>query len=193
MATIVKPKVSVAEYLEFDRRSDFKNEYFDGRIFMMAGASFNHNMITAGLTGALLTKLRGMGCLIASSDMRIKLEKTASYAYPDVSVICGKPVLEDTTPETLLNPKIIFEILSPSIERHDRVNKLQHYRQIESLTDYLLISQSAYHIEHHSRMTDGSWLLTDVLGRGAVLSLTSPNCKIGLDDIYEQVEIESRS
>ncbi len=124
MAAVLKTKISPAEYLKIDFRSDHKNEYFDGQIYMMIGASNNHNLIQAGIIATLISVLRGKGCSIRGSDMRVKMEASESYAYPDITVVCGPPVFENTTPETLLNPKMIFEILSPSTEQHDRGLKL---------------------------------------------------------------------
>ncbi len=190
MAAVLKTKISPAEYLKIDFRSDHKNEYFDGQIYMMAGASANRNLIAVSLGVALHTRLRNRGCSIYASDMRVKVEETESYTYPDVSVVCGQPRYENTTPETLLNPKVIFEILSPSTEQHDRGLKLRHYRKIDSLTDYILVSQSAYHLEQHARQPDDTWLLTDIIGREAVLHLPSLNCEIELAEIYQQVSLE---
>ncbi|MCY3834329.1 MAG: Uma2 family endonuclease [Chloroflexi bacterium] len=178
----------VAEYLEFDRRSDYKNEYFDGQIFMMAGASPDHNLIQTSLVSALYARIRGKGCTVYGSDMRVKVRATESYAYPDLSLVCGRAVYEFSQPATLLNLKIIFEILSPSSERKDRVTKLRHYREIESLTDYVVISQSGYHIQHYSKDADADWLGMELVGPGASLTIRDLDCRIGLVEIYEQCE-----
>lgn len=191
MSALLKPRTTTAEYLKIDRQSEFKNEYFDGQIFMMAGASSNHNLIVTSLVSALYTQMRGKGCSIYGSDMRVKVEETDSYAYPDLSLVCGTPRYEDSQPETLLNPKVIFEILSPSTERRDRVTKMRHYRAIESMTDYVLISQTAVLAEHYSNGAGDEWLRADLIGPGATLSISSLECEIALDEIFEQVSVES--
>ncbi|MDE2750746.1 MAG: Uma2 family endonuclease [Chloroflexota bacterium] len=193
MSAMLQTKTTVAEYLKFDRQSEFKNEYFDGQIYMMAGVSSRHNLILMSLGSALYARVRGKGCSVYGSDMRVKMEATGSYAYPDLSLVCGTPRYENSRPETLLNPKVIFEILSLSTERRDRGIKLRHYREIESLSDYVLISQSAFHIEHHSRLPDDTWLFTDVLGYDASLTLPTLDSEIKLAEIYEQVELEAGS
>jgi len=193
MAAVLKTRTTVAEYLEIDRQSEFKNEYFDGQIYMMAGASPNHNLILTSLGSALYVRLRGKGCSVYGSDMRVKVKATESYAYPDLTLVCGRALYEQSRPATLLNPKIIFEILSPSTVRRDRVTKLRHYREIESLTDYVLISQSAYHVEHYSKQAGAEWLRRDLVGARASLTFEALDCRIDLDEIYEQCEWESES
>lgn len=189
MVALLKPKSTVMEYLEFDRRSEFKNEYFDGQIFTMAAASPKHNLILTSLISALYDQARSRGCATYGSDMRVKIKATDSYAYPDLSLVCGAPRYEDSGPRTLLNPKVIFEILSPSTERRDRVIKSKHYREIESLTDYVLISQSAPHIVVHSRQTENAWLQADIVGYEARLTLESLDIHLKLAELYEQVEL----
>ncbi|MCY4073645.1 MAG: Uma2 family endonuclease [Chloroflexi bacterium] len=183
----------MAEYLEFDQQFERKSEYFDGQIVLMAGASSNHNLIVMSASFAFYGRLHGKGCFIFSSDMRVKMEATGSYAYPDLSIVCGQPAYEESNPQTLLNPTVIIEILSPSTEQHDRGRKLRHYRTLDSLQDYILISQTNYHIEHFARQPEDSWLLTDIIGRDASLTLTSLDCQIALDEIYEQVQLSAES
>ena len=193
MATVIKPKISVADYFVSDAKSEYKIEYFDGEIFMMAGASARHNLISAGLSFALFSRIRARGCFIFPGDMRLMAEEDSSYTYPDLIIVCGRPRYADTVPETLLNPTVIVEILSPSTEGRDRGRKLQRYRQIDTLQEYVLVSQSSYHVECFSREAEGGWLLTDAVGREANLNLPSLDCQISLDEIYQQVQFETET
>ncbi len=183
-------QVTVAEYLKFDHQSDQKYEYYDGQIYLMAGATPRHNLISASVNFTLYAQLRGKGCFIYSSDMRIKVEKTGLYTYPDMTIVCGQPQYEDTKPPTLLNPTVIIEILSPSTERDDRGKKFQHYRNLDSLQEYILISQSGYRIEKFTKQTDKVWLFREVIGRYGKLFLSSLNCQLALSEVYDQVSFD---
>ena len=190
MAAVVKPRISIDDYLTLDSKSEYKIEFFDGEVFMMAGASARHNLISSGFNFALFSRIRDKGCFVFPGDMRLMVEEASVYTYPDLIVVCGKPQYADTVPETLLNPTMIVEILSASTEQYDRGRKLQRYRRIESLQEYVLVSQSAYHVQCFSRQAEGGWLLNDVIGSEANLTLPSLDCQIALDEIYQQVQFE---
>jgi Uma2 family endonuclease len=113
------------------------------------------------------------------------------YAYPDVSVVCGTPQFTGDTPDTLANPTLIVEVLSPSTESYDRGTKSQHYRELDSLQEYLLIAQDSYRVEHYIRQQDGPWLLKDAVGIDAALELASIGCTLSLADVYEKVTFEN--
>ena len=183
-------QVTVAEYLKFDHQSDQKYEYYDGQIYLMAGATPRHNLISASVNFTLYAQLRGKGCFIYSGDMHVKVEKTGLYTYPDMTIVCGQPQYEDTKPPTLLNPTVIIEILSPSTERDDRGKKFQHYRNLDSLQEYILISQSGYRIEKFTKQTDKVWLFREVIGRYEKLFLSSLNCQLALSEVYDQVSFD---
>lgn len=187
------PKMTPEEYREFERNSDQKHEYLDGEIYMMAGATPNHNLISSSVNFALYSQLRGKGCFLYSSDMRVKVEKTGLYTYPDMTIVCGKPEYEDTKPQTLLNPIMIIEILSPSTEKDDRGKKFQHYRNLQSLQEYVLISQNSYRIEKFAKRTNIEWLFSDTSDIDSVIELPSIDCTLRLSEVYAQVTLETRT
>ena len=129
------------EYLDFERKATTKHEYVNGQMFAMSGASFAHNFITANTANQLYNQLIDSECQVVTNDMRVKAIETESYFYPDIVVVCGEPRAEDDTFDTLLNPTLIVEVLSPSTAAYDRGEKFAHYQQIVSLQAYILISQ----------------------------------------------------
>jgi Uma2 family endonuclease len=191
MAAIREQTLTVEQYLELERTSEIKHEYLDGYIHAMAGASANHNLIAATVTGLFYMQLRGRPCGIYTSDQRVKAG--AIYAYPDISVVCGTPEFTGDTPDTLANPILIVEVLSPSTETYDRGTKFQHYRELDSLQEYLLIAQNSHRVEHYSRQQDDSWVLKDVVGIDAALELASIGCTLSLADVYEKATFEDET
>ena len=176
------------EYLAFERKATTKHEYLAGEIVAMSGASFDHNFITGDIFGELRAQLRGGRCKVAASDMRVKVSKTGSYFYPDVVVFCGEPQAEDSTSDTLLNPTLIIEVLSPSTEARDRGEKFWHYQQLASLQEYILVSQDQVRVEHHLR--EGAyWLRTEFRELDDVTALPSIKCELCLRDIYSGVDL----
>ena len=182
--------VTPEEYLAFERKATTKHEYLNGQIVAMSGASFAHNFITVNIATSLNIQLMEGECRVATSDMRVKVTQIDSYFYPDVVVVCGEPRAEDDTFDTLLNPTLIVEVLSPSTEGYDRGEKFEHYQQIASLKDYILISQDEVHVEYYYRQ-ENEWLQTEFRGLEDVLSLLSIGCELRLSDIYRRVEIAS--
>ena len=178
------------EYLAFERKATTKHEYLNGQIVAMSGASFAHNFITVNIATSLNVQLMEGDCRVATSDMRVKVTEIDSYFYPDVVVVCGEPRAEDDTFDTLLNPTLIVEVLSPSTEGYDRGEKFEHYQQIVSLKDYILISQDEVQVEHYCRQ-EFKWLQSEFQGLEDVLSLLSIDCELRLSDIYRRVEIAS--
>jgi Uma2 family endonuclease len=184
--------ITPEEYLKMERASQEKHEYFAGEIFAMTGASENHNMIVFNISGLLHAQLRKSACRAYASDMRLKTPPPVLYTYPDIAVVCNKPVFDDDEHlDTLLNPTLIIEVLSPSTENYDRGTKFLHYRTIESLREYVLIAQDSYRIERFLRQPDNQWLLVDLVGKDAILELPSIGCTLALADVYEKVEFET--
>lgn len=181
-----KQLMTPEEYLKFERESDVKHEYLDGEIFAMAGASKNHNRIQATVMGMLYTQFAGRPCESFGSDQRVKVDATF-YTYPDISVVCGEAEFDESELDTLLNPTVIIEILSPTTEIYDRGKKFQQYRELESLQEYVLIAQDTMRIEHYLRQGE-QWLLTDARGPDAVVALPSIGCELKLSDVYAKVE-----
>ena len=135
-------EITEAEYLAEERKRPFKSEYFRGEVFAMVGASEKHNLIVANLITTLNMQLKGKPCRVYPSDMRLKIEKSKLYTYPDVMVLCGERQFVDEKNDTLLNPEVIIEVLSDSTESYDRGVKFEHYRTAPSLKEYILISQN---------------------------------------------------
>lgn len=189
-SVVAQTYLTPEEYLAFERKATTKHEYLNGQIVAMSGASFAHNFLTMNVANQLYNQLIGGACQVAASDMRVKATQTGSYFYPDVVVVCGEPRAEDDTFDTLLNPTLIVEILSPSTETYDKGEKFEHYQQIASLKDYILISQDKVHIEHYCRQGAG-WLQTEFAELEDVLSLRSIDCELRLQDVYRRVEVAS--
>ena len=179
------------EYIALERKAlpdseIVRSEYLNGEIIAMSGASFAHNLITYNISGELRTRLRGSGCLAFANEMRVSIPSANSYFYPDVSVVCEEPRFEDNVFDTLLNPIVVVEVLSPSTEAYDRGDKFAHYRQLESLQEYILVSQDKVRIDHYVRHT-AQWILTDFQELDQHLPLTSIQCELPLQEIYESV------
>ncbi len=180
-------KWSVEEYLAFEREGEIRHEYVDGELFAMSGASRAHGRISWNITAALDHQLESQGCDGFAGDMRVHVPATEKYTYPDIVVVCGESRFEDAELDTLLNPTLIIEILSPSTEVQDRGRKLFEYRSIPSLRYILLVAQDQVHVEQAVRQEDGSWLLTEVEGVGAVLDLPAINSRLALSEVYRRV------
>jgi Uma2 family endonuclease len=176
-----------AEYLVFERNSETKHEYLHGEVFPMVGASWGHNIICAQTIAALGEQLRGKPCRVTPSDLRLNITATGLYTYPDISVIYGEPIFVDDKFDTLVNPTVLIEILSPSSEAYDRGKKFQHYREVETLQSYLLVAQDKPRIEQYTRQVDGHWLLKDAKGMEASLEIAAIGCLLPLAAIYEGI------
>jgi Uma2 family endonuclease len=177
------------EYLVLERKAGYKSEYFAGEIFAMSGASERHNLIVANVVATLHTQFRNRPCKVYASDMRVKVSPTGLYTYPDVVALCSEPRFDDDQKDTLLNPTVIIEVLSPSTEAYDRGDNFGHYRKLACLTEYVLISQEKIHIERYVRQPDNQWLLSETSGLHDTVQLPSINCTLVLDEVYEKVEI----
>lgn len=186
-----KPRLTPEDYLALERSADFKSEYFDGEIFAMTGASEPHNLIVINTIRELSAQLKKQPCKVYANDMRVKVDPTGLYTYPDVVVVCGKAQLEDAHLDTLLNPTLIVEVLSDSTEAYDRGRKFEHYRKLESLAEYVLIAQHQPHVESYRRQPDHHWLLTECSGLDGALRLESIDCELALAEIYDKVELQS--
>ncbi len=179
------------EYLLAERASDEKHEYYAGHIYAMSGASARHNRIAGSTYAALYTQLRRRNCNVCPSDMRVKVAQTALYTYPDITIVCGNEQFEDDRDDTLLNPTIIIEILSPSTEKYDRGKKFLNYRTILSLREYILISQDSCHIERFARQSNNTWLFSEATGTDSHIELTTIQCALSLGEVYEKVDLSS--
>jgi len=182
--TIATATLSTWAYLTRDRESQTKNEYFDGQVRPMAGATFKHNLIVAQVIYLLMDTLRQGPCRVLPSDMRVQIGE--SYAYPDIVIVCDPPDIKEG--DILLNPTILVEVLSSSTEGYDRGAKAQKFRTIESLQEYVLISQDIHHIEHYIRQPDNKWLFSETTGADGTIHLPTVDCVLKLADVYDQID-----
>jgi Uma2 family endonuclease len=192
MSALPKQKWTVEEYLAMEAVSDHKHEFLNGEIFDMAGASLNHNRLVASIIGILHRQLNKTSCEVLPSDMRLKVKPTGLYSYPDVTVVCGDVQLDRQDNRNFLNPTVIVEVLSPSTEAYDRGLKFQNYRTLESLQEYLLISQDSARIEHYVRQGE-QWLFTDATRLDQTITLSSINCTLLLSEVYEKVSFDEEA
>lgn len=176
--------VSPEDYLARERASEGRHEFVHGRIVAMSGGTREHSLIAARIITALSNALGDRPCEVYTADMRIKTADR--YTYADVSVVCGPAELEDGHSDTLLDPTVIIEVLSPSTEAYDRGDKFTSYRTLHSMTDYLLVAQDKIRVEHLHRQPDGAWLLTEC-AQGDRLVLGRIGCTLAIDDIYRNV------
>ena len=189
MVQSVNMFLSPDEYLDWEEDQQGRHEYFYGRIYAMTGGSLEHVTVIQNLAACLGNRLRGGKCRAFTSEMRVKVDATGLYTYPDATVVCGEMQLDRRTKSvTLLNPTLIVEVLSPSTEAYDRGEKFAHYRRVASLTDYILISTTSAQVEHFLRQPDGVWLLTVRSGLEANLEIKALGIDLPFTEIYEYVE-----
>jgi Uma2 family endonuclease len=186
MSSLPNYYLSPEEYLSLERRAEFKSEYVDGMAYAMAGGSERHNLITGNLVTELNIQLRTTKCKVYPSDMKVRLPNSKKFFYPDVSVVCGEAEFADEERDVILNPVLVAEVLSESTEAFDRGKKFSSYQQIDSLREYLLVSQGEFVVEHYLRQEDG-WFYTKASGLDAVLGLPALDCRVALSDLYSKV------
>ncbi|MBI3923787.1 MAG: Uma2 family endonuclease [Armatimonadetes bacterium] len=192
MSVVPRPKLSPEEYLAVERSAEWKHEYLDGDVFEMARSDSSHNLIVSNLVGDIGTKLRGLPCEVLACNMRMRVAERGPFTYPDVLVVCAKPVYVDEKRDTLLNPKVLFEVLSDSTEANDRGWKWAHYRHLASLAEYVMISQDHCRVEQYVRQPDGDWTFREYRIPEDSLRLPSLECEIALADIYHRVELRGK-
>ena len=180
-------RLTEAEYLERERRADFRSEFFEGEVFAMSGGTPLHSQIAANLISELRAKLKGGPCVVYTSDLRLKVEASGLLTYPDASVVCGLLQFAEPTDDTVVNPTLVAEVLSDSTEAYDRGKKFENYRQMPALHEYLLLSQKEPRIEQFARQTDGSWLLREAAGVEATLPLPSLRITLALGEVFAGV------
>jgi Uma2 family endonuclease len=180
-------RLTEAEYLDLERRAEFKSEFFGGEVFAKAGGTRWHSLIATNLAGEFGNKLKGRSCTPYNADLRVKVEATGLLTYPDLSVARGEQRFLDAEVDTLLNPTLLAEVLSESTEAYDRGKKFEHYRQIPSLREYLLVSQTEPRIERFSRQTNGEWLLREAVGLKATLAIPTLKITLALSEVFAGV------
>jgi len=181
-----KKRFTPQEYLALERKSETRSEYYNGEIFAMSGASREHNLIAGNLFRDIGNQLEDRPCETYMNDMRVWIEATGLYTYPDVVVVCDEPRFQDREVDTLLNPAVIVEVLSPTTAAYDRGDKFRHYRRIDSLREFVLISQDRMMVERYTRRVN-DWVLSDLTDPDQVLKLESIGCQIPLNRIYAKI------
>ena len=186
-APLSQHRCTPEEYLAYERQAEYKSEYIAGQIIAMAGAGRKHNLITGNLFRMIGNQLLGRPCEVYMSEMRVKVSAQGMYTYPDLVAICGDGQFEGAQQDTLLNPTLIIEVLSPSTALYDRKAKFGYYRQLPSLQEYVLVAQDQQLVEHFVR-AEGGWLLTEP-AEPAVLHLPSIGCTVPMDEVYRKVSL----
>ena len=188
--TLAKPvhRLTEIEYLDLERSLESKNEFFDGTMFAMLGGTPLHSQIATNLAAEFRNHLKGKRCVPYNSDLRLQVEATGLFTYPDLSVVCGPLQFAPGTDDTVVNPTLIIEVLSDSTEAYDRGKKFENYRQMPALREYLLVSQKEPRIEQFVRQENEQWLLREAAGWEATLALPSLEIKISLAEVFAGVE-----
>lgn len=192
MTAIPKKKYTLEEYLELDKNSEERYEYFDGEVFAMAGGSPDHARLSGGVYALLERKLEGRDCEAFNSEMRIKVPKALPYRYPDATVVCGEPIFEEINGQQMLvNPTLLVEVLSPSTAAYDLGDKFTAYQSIDAFREYLLISQDRPHVIQHIRQAKRQWLRIEIEGMESEVTLESIGVTLTLREIYRRVEFQA--
>jgi Uma2 family endonuclease len=188
MEGLAQPLLSSEEYLAFERSAPERHELVHGQVYAMGGASPPHSLIVANLARELSLALKRRPCRVHVNDLRVKVDDTGLYTYPDVVVVCGEARYDDEQRDTLLNPLLLVEVLSPSTEAYDRGAKFAHYRHLPSLTAYLLVAQDQPHLELFVRTEAGAWQLSEASGLAAFLEIPPLEVTLALAEVYDKVE-----
>ena len=184
---ITSKQMTLEEYLEFDYNAEGRYEYFDGEVFDMSGGSPEHSLLGSRISRLLGNQIDAKGCSVYNSEVQIKVPAMLPYRYGDVSALCGKPIYEDLGNQRLLiNPTLIVEVLSPSTESFDRDLKFKAYKSIESLREYLLISQNEKFVTLYTKYNEKFWFQSEYVG-GEMLKLESLECELKVDEIYQGI------
>ncbi len=189
MNAIAEHYITEEEYVRLEEASGQKHEYLNGRVYAMAGGTPSHSAVGTNIAGALFSRLRGKPCRPFNSDLRVKVEATGLKTYPDVTVACPPERYDERDPNSLLNPTVIIEVLSPSTEQYDRTDKFDALKQIPGLRDYVLVSPERVRVEHLRRSENGEWVLKSYTLRSQVLALASIGVEVPLDEIYDRLEV----
>lgn len=187
MSTAPKRLHTPEEYLELEAQTRLKHEFYRGEIFAMSGGSREHNQIVRSLFGELYIQLKGKDCIAYTSETRVKVQSSSLYTYPDIAVACKPLHFEAVNSETLLNPRVLVEVLSPSTLDHDLGFKSTQYRKLPSLQEMLFVWQEEPRVDHWLRQPNDDWLLTTITGLDATIALPSIACELPLRQIYADI------
>ena len=185
-----RPYISPEEYLEQEDRAEFRSEYFDGEVFAMAGASWNHSRIMTNLVKELTSQMGDGPCEIVFHDTRVQAGSESTYLYPDIVGICSPPLFSGPKNNILLNPELIIEVLSPSTEKIDRGAKFLRYREMPSIQEYVMVSQEKLLVEHYIRKPESEWNLKTYQSLADELHLLCGDCHVLLERIYDRIQFD---
>jgi Uma2 family endonuclease len=189
MSALPKPKYTIEQYIELEKSSEERYEYFAGEVFAMAGGSLNHSLIGTNISRAIGNRLSGKPCIALNSDIRVKVPADPPYRYPDATVVCGEPVTENYFGQVMLvNPILLVEVLSPSTKDYDKDEKFIGYQSIESFQEYLLVAQDHPHVTRYVRQADNQWVRSDFIGLDNAVELKSLGVTLPLSEIYQGVQ-----
>ncbi len=192
MTAVPKKKYTLEEYLELDKNSEERYEYFDGEVFAMAGGSPDHARLSGAVYALLEQKLEGRDCEAFNSEMRIRVPTALPYRYPDASVVCGEPIFEEIDGQQMLvNPTLLVEVLSPSTAAYDLVDKFTAYQSIDTFREYLLVSQDRPHVIQHIKQAKRKWLRIEIEGMDSEVTLESIGVTLTLREIYRRVKFRT--
>lgn len=186
---VPKHRYTVSEYIRYEAEANERHEYRNGEIIAMAGGTYYHSLILANVIRELGNALKGKPCRVLESNLRVRSPRVPLYTYPDASIVCGEPQFDqnDSTGQTITNPRVLVEVLSPSTEAYDRGTKFNAYRHLDSLEEYLLVSQDVARVEIYHRQAEGSWLLNSVDDVQARVRLRSLGLELAMSEIYSGV------
>jgi Uma2 family endonuclease len=194
MAANPERRYTLEEYLELDRTSEERIEFWDGEVFCMSGASQAHDRILVNSIVQLSARLDYLKCRVFSSDMRIKVPSAPPYRYADLSALCDEAqFVEVVGVDALTNPALIIEVLSPSTEAYDRGDKFTHYKSITTLREYLLVAQHRPHVTHLFKQDDGTWIHSEANDLDSTVRLNSLDCELPLSEIYRGVSFDAQT
>jgi Uma2 family endonuclease len=183
-------RITPQEYLIRERQASIKSEFYQGEIFATGGGSANHSLIAANLVREAGNALKDKPCTVFNSDLRVQVQATGLYTYPDATIVCGEQIFDDDHRDTLLNPTVIIEVLSDSTEKYDRGKKSNHYRQIASLKELILIAQDRPQVERFTRQPNGDWLFHEQKELSAEFELKSLGISVAMSELYRGVKFE---
>jgi Uma2 family endonuclease len=192
MSQLADKYYTVEEYLALEEKADRKSEYYDGKIYLMSGGSSNHSRISVNTVIELGIALRGTQCEVFNRDMRILIADEELYTYPDAAVVYGEAEFAPGRDDSLTNPVLLVEVLSPSTLNYDRGEKFRFYRSIESLQIYLVIDQIEMYVEYHQKITDKTWQLKAYTSPDQVIELPAIGVNITVGRLYERVKFPAR-
>ena len=192
MSAHPQARLTLEEYLELDRASQVRNEFYDGVMYAMSGGTYIHGLIMGNLQSDLRAALRGR-CKVTQSDVRVRVAPDGLYTYPDLVVVWGEPLYPDNRRDTVINPTLLIEVLSPSTEAYDRGFKASQFRRIESLQEYALVAQSEARVEVFRRQPRGQWLFSEFTGLDSTCRFESVGAEVPLSEVYRDVTFDSQA